>query len=98
MNCNPGSLWVPSIAAAVLTSVWLAGPTATATAQDQSADVRIVGDQVRSQGFPCDNPSSAEPIEAESAPNHAVYLLKCEGISYRVVLIPDQAADVTEVK
>jgi hypothetical protein len=79
-------------------SVSLAGPFATATAQDQSADVRIVADQVRSQGFPCDNPSSAEPIEAESAPNHAVYLLKCESVTYRVVLIPDQGAEVTEVR
>ena len=55
MNCNPGSLWIPSIAAGVLASVCLAGPTATATAQ--GADVTIVADQVRSQGFPCDNPA-----------------------------------------
>jgi hypothetical protein len=94
MNCNLGLF----ITTGVFTSVCLAGLTATATAQDQSADIKIVGDQVRSQGFACDNPSSAEPIEAESAPDHAVYLLKCEGITYRVVLIPDQAADVTEVK
>jgi hypothetical protein len=94
MNCNLGLF----ITTGILASVCLAGLPATATAQDQSTDMKIVGDQVRSQGFACDNPSSAEPIEAESVPNHAVYLLKCEGITYRVVLIPDQAADVTEVK
>jgi hypothetical protein len=98
MNSNPGSLWIPSLATRVLVSVCLGGPVATATAQDQSADVKIVGDQVRSQGFACDNPSSAERIEAESAPNHTVYLLKCESTTYRVVLIPDEAAQVTEAK
>lgn len=98
MNSRPRSLWIRSLATRVLLSVGLGGSIATATAQDQSADVRIVGDQVRSQGFPCDNPSSAESIEAESAPNHTVYLLKCEGVTYRVVLIPDQAAQVTEAK
>jgi hypothetical protein len=52
---------------------------------------------VRSQGFPCSNPSSAERISAESAPNQTVYLLKCEGMTYRVLLIPDQGAQVTRV-
>jgi hypothetical protein len=98
MNNSPGSLWIPSLATGVLMSVCLGGLVATATAQDQSADIKIVGDQVRSQGFTCDTPSSAERIEAESAPNHTVYLLKCESMTYRVVLIPDQAAQVTEAK
>ena len=93
MNRNLGLF----ITTGVLTSVCLAGLTATATAQDQSVDVKIVGDQVRSQGFACDNPSSAEPIEGETAPNHAVYLLKCEGVTYRVLLVPDQGARVTRV-
>ena len=98
MNCVSGSSWIPSILTCILTSVCVAGPIATASAQDQSADIAIVADQVRSQGFPCDNPSAAEPIESKSAPNHAVYLLKCGSITYRVVLIPDQAAEVTEAK
>jgi hypothetical protein len=98
MNRTLRSLRILSIATGVITSVGLAGPIATAIAQDQNADLRIVGDQVRSQGFACSNPTSAERIEAESAPNKTVYVLKCEGVTYRVVLIPDQAADVTEVK
>ena len=98
MNCNLRSLLIPSITTGVLTSVCLAGPIATATAQDQSTALTIVADQVRSQGFRCNNPSSAERIAAESIPNETVYLLKCEGITYRVVLIPNQAARVTEVQ
>jgi hypothetical protein len=97
MNCNRRSLWIPFITTGVLTSVCLAGPIATAAAQDQGTAVRIVADQVRSQGFRCNNPSSAERIAAESIPNETVYLLKCEGVTYRVVLIPDQAAKVTGV-
>ena len=98
MSYNPGSSWNSPITTRILTAVCLTGPIATATAQDQSADLRIVADQVRSQGFACNNPSSAERIEAESAPNKTVYMLKCEGVTYRVVLIPDQGAEVTEVK
>jgi hypothetical protein len=95
MKRNPTSLWNPSINTGVLTSICLAGAMATATAQDQSTT--IVADQVRSQGFACSNPSSAERISAESAPNQTAYLLKCEGMTYQVILIPDQAAQVTKV-
>ena len=98
MSYNPGSSRILSITTGILTAVCLTGLIATALAQDQSADLRIVADQVRSQGFACNNPSSAERIEAESAPNKTVYVLKCEGVTYRVVLIPDQAAEVTKVK
>ena len=94
MKCNPTSLW-PSIAGGVLASICLAGAIATATAQEEIAT--IVADQVRSQGFPCRNPSSAERLGAESAPNHTVYLLKCEGVIYRVTLVPDQGAQVAQV-
>ena len=98
MSYNPGSSRILSITTGILAAVCLTGLIATALAQDQSADLRIVADQIRSQGFACNNPSSAERIEAESAPNKTVYLLKCEGVTYRVVLIPDQAAEVTKVK
>jgi hypothetical protein len=95
MNCNPGSLLTSSVAFGVLASICLTGVIATAAAQDQST--AIVADQVRSQGFPCSNPSSAERVGAESAPNHTVYLLKCEGVTYRVILVPDQGAEVAQV-
>ncbi len=71
---------------------------AAALAQDQDAVVAIVADQVRSQGFACENPSAAERLEAESKPDEPVYLLKCKDAEYRVHIIPDQAAEVTKVK
>ncbi len=69
-----------------------------ALAQDQDAVIGIVADQVRSQGFACDSPSSAERIEAESKPDEPVYLLKCKDAEYRVHIIPDQAAEVSKIK
>ncbi|PDQ18269.1 hypothetical protein CN311_25660 [Mesorhizobium sanjuanii] len=97
MNCNRALLQISSIGAGVFMSICLTGTVATAAAKDQDAAATVVADQVRSQGFRCKNPTSAERIEAESAPNQTVYLLKCEGMTYRVLLIPDQAADVAKV-
>jgi hypothetical protein len=92
---NPRSLCTSFVTAGVLASICQAGVIAAAAAQDQSAT--IVADQVRSQGFSCSNPSSAERIGAESAPNHTVYVLKCDGVTYRVILVPDQGAEVAQV-
>jgi hypothetical protein len=98
MNRKPGSFWISSITIGALIAVGLADSIATTAASDQSDVSTIVADQVRSQGFPCGNPSSTERIAAESAPNQTAYLLKCEAVTYRVVLIPDQAALVTRLE
>ncbi|MER8447650.1 NAD(P)-binding domain-containing protein [Mesorhizobium sp. M1066] len=95
MKCNLELLRIPSASAGVIISICLAATLATATAKGTVAT--IVADQVRSQGFTCKNPSSAERIDAESTPNQTVYLLKCEDMTYHVLLIPDQAADVARV-
>ena len=86
---------LPSIAGGVLALICLAGASATAAGRDDGTT--IVADQVRSQGFTCSNPISAERVGAESAPNHTVYLLKCEGATYRVILVPDQGAQVAQI-
>jgi hypothetical protein len=93
MSCNRYRSWMQSL---VLASACLPGLVATAGAQDDA--VNIVADQVRSQGFQCNNPSGAERLEGQSEPNATVYLLKCEGVTYRVVLVPDQAAVITQVE
>jgi hypothetical protein len=67
-------------------------------AQDQTLTTTILGDQVRSQGYECDSPSSAQKSAEESSPGRPVYLLTCEAATYKVVLIPDQAAQITKVK
>ena len=86
--------WSSFVAAGVLASACIAFSSLNSMAQDDVT--RIVADQVRSQGFPCDNPSSAQRDEAASQPNETVYVLTCDGATYRVVLIPDQAAKVTK--
>ena len=98
MNSNLRSLWMQSLTTGVLTSVCSAGFIGTATAQDQSAELTIVVAQVRTQGFRSPQSSSAERLAAEFAANQAAYLLKCEGVTYKVVLMPHQAAKVTEAK
>ena len=95
MDCNRALLRISSIGVGVFMSICLAGAVASATTKDQDTVATVVADQVRSQGFSCKNPSSADRIEA--VPNQTVYLLKCEGTTYRVLLIPDQAAEVAKV-
>lgn len=84
------------IATGALAPAGLVVAIASAMAQDDVAV--LVADQVRSQGFVCAKAISAERDEAASQPNQTVYVLKCEGATYRVVLIPDQAAMVTKVE
>jgi hypothetical protein len=83
----------PSLAIVIASALSL-GLAERAVAQD--TPVTVVADQVRSQGFACSNPSTAERIEAESRPEEPVYLLTCEEAIYKVRLVPDQAAEVTK--
>ena len=69
-----------------------------ATAQEEAVEINVLADQIRSQGFACSSPLSAERIAAETAPDEPVYLLKCESGTYQVRLIPDQAAVVTRIE
>lgn len=69
-----------------------------AGAQDLRRELEIVAAQVRKQGFSCQNPNAVESIESDSTPHQRVYVLKCEGMVYRVHLVPDRAAKVHEIK
>lgn len=69
-----------------------------AAAQDNNAQLTILADQIRSQGYLCTNPISAERVAAESVQNEPVYLLTCEDATYKIRLVPDQAASVTKIK
>jgi hypothetical protein len=89
---------IQPLAAGALAGVLFLLPCAYAAAQDQSVELRIVAGRIRSQGYVCKNPSSVERVEAESMPNEPVYVLTCDGISYRVRLVPDQAAEVSEIR
>lgn len=69
-----------------------------AAAQQKNVEMTVLADQIRSQGYPCSNPSSVERLAGESVQDEPDYLLKCDNATYRIRLVPDQAAKVTRVK
>jgi hypothetical protein len=82
--------------AALVGPEWVAGMSSVARAEDASAAAVVAG-QIRRQGFPCEEPAKAERDTKASSPNEAVWSLHCKGASYRVRLVPDQAAKVERI-
>jgi hypothetical protein len=79
-------------AAVALTCLWaLAG-----LAEDAPAD--IIAAQIRTQGYACSTPVTATRDRAASRPNETVWLLQCGNARYRVQLVPDMAAQVTQLE
>ena len=65
-----------------------------AQALPSETPVNIISDQIRRQGFACDEPRQAERDRQASRPNETVWILRCGNATYRVTLIPDMAARV----
>jgi len=86
-------LYTAVSAAAVLPAYaptgWAAG------AKEVSKDIIAV--QLRRQGYECENPVSAERDPAASKPDEAAWILTCEGVAYKVELVPNQAAKVEKL-
>jgi hypothetical protein len=83
---------------------WLAGlllalclSSQLAIAQDVESPKDDIAAQIRAQGYACDQPQSATRDVQASKPDEEVWLLRCEGSSYRVRLIPDMAARVERI-
>ncbi|MCC7252542.1 MAG: hypothetical protein IT540_11770 [Hyphomicrobium sp.] len=76
----------------MLGSLPASAPARAAGANEVSKDIIAV--QLRKQGFECKNPLSAERDPAASKPDDAAWILKCEGVSYKVQLVPKMAAKV----
>jgi len=57
----------------------------------------IVATQIRSQGYACDEPSSAKPDQKASRPDETAWILTCKNATYRVKLVPDMAAQVEQL-
>lgn len=72
------------------------GACATAARADD-APVTLLADQIRGQGYSCTSPESATRDAAASKPNEAVWVLKCDGVGYRIRLVPDMAAKVEKL-
>ena len=60
-----------------------------AIAQDVESPKDDIAAQIRAQGYACDQPQSATRDPQASKPDEEVWLLRCEGASYRIRLIPD---------
>ena len=83
----------------VATAVALTGLSAIAgLAQEVGAPAGIVAAQIRTQGYACTDPVSATRDRQASRPNVTVWFLHCRNASYRVQLVPDMAAHVTQLK
>jgi hypothetical protein len=82
-----------AVAAALVASAFPAA--AQNDAAGDAAAAELVAVQVRNQGLAC-----AEPVSAKRDPtaeDDAVWTLTCADASYRVRLIPDQAAKVEKL-
>jgi hypothetical protein len=58
----------------------------------------VIAVQIRKQGYPCEAPQGAVRDRDASAPNAAVWILRCKNASYRVRLTPDMAARVERIE
>jgi hypothetical protein len=61
---------------------------------DKDAAAESLAAQLRTQGFRCDKPVTAERDAARSKPDQAAWVVKCANASYRMRLTPDMAAKV----
>ena len=76
--------------------ILLAGLAATALPVAAQSDAgTLVATQVREQGYECTDPVSAQ--RDGEADDDAVWILTCANGSYRVRLVPDQAAKIEQI-
>ena len=73
----------------------LIGVSYTCNAQTPADDVAA---QIRSQGYRCDQPVTANRDRRRSKPDSAVWILNCRNATFRVRLDPNLAAQVTKLK
>jgi hypothetical protein len=81
-----------STAAAGLGWSFDAAPVRAAGANEVPKEIIAV--QIRKQGFECKTPLSAERDPEASKPDDAAWILRCDGVSYKVRLVPNMAAKV----
>ena len=67
-------------------------------AAQQEMSAEIIAVQIRKQGFACEEAQTAVRDRQASAPNAAVWILRCKNATYRVRLTPDMAAQVERIQ
>ncbi len=89
------------IAMACIVAGGMGLPTATTVAKaaaPQEVSKDIIAVQIRRQGFACENPESATRDSEAAKPDEAAWILTCKGVTYKVQLVPNQAAKVERVE
>jgi hypothetical protein len=81
-----------SISLALLALIINATVVFEVAAQETAKELLAI--QIRDQGQRCDKPVSAKRDAKRSKPDTAVWVLRCENRSYRMILSPDMAARV----
>jgi hypothetical protein len=69
---------------------------ASSRADDEAA--RVAADAVREQGFPCQEPASAERDAEASKPDEAVWILQCKDGRYEVRFKGDTKAEIERLQ
>ena len=88
----------PALGLIVLSVVALAPLPAGAQSSDDATDkaaADLVADQVREQGYECEEPTKASPDQESDG--DTVWTLDCKNTSYRVRLVPDMAAEIEPI-
>ena len=73
----------------------LIGMTCSSNSQTRTGDI---ADQVRSQGYECDQAITVTRDVKRSRADSAVWILKCRNAVYRVRLDPDMGAHITKLR
>jgi hypothetical protein len=81
----------------IVTAAWMAALSSAAAAQQDAEALQVVADQVRTQGYACANPQTIQRDPDLSRPDLPVWILTCENNRYRVELVPDMQARVTQL-
>jgi hypothetical protein len=97
MRAQPLSRRIP-VDLAIAVALTFLTALASIAAEPDPAAAGIVAAQIRSQGYACTKPVSAVRDQAASRPNETVWVLSCGNARYRVRLLPDMAAHVTQLK
>ena len=69
-----------------------------ACSSNSQTPIGDIADQVRSQGYECDQAITVTRDVKRSKADSAVWILKCRNAVYRVRLDPDMAAHITKLR
>ena len=91
------SLRIILVSIASFTTATAPAVAQTGSGTSEGTAANIVATQIRAQGHACQEPTNAKRDQAASKPDQAAWILTCKNATYRVRLVPDQAARVEQI-